>query len=139
MYMNYRHNNCGCMKIMSANNCGCHKGNFGNTNGLIEDTCDEASKIAEIAEKIYNNSSQDGQCSCGYDERDGNGLPECPVLAQAYVPIQKIDKTFCPDVGLRMGTLYPELVRPYMPNQSMMVNNFIADANEIGEGCNNVM
>lgn len=58
------------------------------------------------------------KCKCGYDE-ENNGLPTNPELAQSYVPIQEFNNTFCPDTALKMGTLFPELVRPYQPNQSI--------------------
>ena len=45
-------------------------------------------------------------------------------------------EVFMPDVGLRMGTVFPELVSPYIPNQSTEVIEFLKNANEIGEGCN---
>ncbi len=34
-------------------------------------------------------------------------------LAKAYVPIQKYDKQYSPEVGLMKGTIFPELYRPY--------------------------
>ena len=58
------------------------------------------------------------------------------MLGQSYVPIQYMDKTFRPNVGLKMGTLFPELVSPYMPGQSMEEIAYIAAKNEIGKGCN---
>ena len=35
-----------------------------------------------------------------------------------------------------MGTIFPELVSPYMPCQSMRVNEFLEATNTVGEGCN---
>ena len=40
------------------------------------------------------------------------------------------------DIGLKMGTIFPELVSPYFPGQSMEEINFIEKTNEIGKGCN---
>ena len=34
-------------------------------------------------------------------------------LAQAYVPIQTMDRIFPPDKALTKGTVFPELYRPY--------------------------
>ncbi|NLV92719.1 MAG: spore coat associated protein CotJA [Firmicutes bacterium] len=34
-------------------------------------------------------------------------------LAQAYVPIQRLDRLWPPEVGLMRGTIFPELYRPY--------------------------
>ena len=36
-----------------------------------------------------------------------------------------MDKTFTPCVGLKMGTIFPELVSPYSPCQSVEENAFI--------------
>lgn len=74
-------------------------------------------------------------CNCGFDE-DTSGFPENPMLGQSYVPIQYMDKTFRPDVGLKMGTIYPELVSPYCPGQSMQEIAYLRKTNKIGEGCN---
>ncbi len=40
--------------------------------------------------------------------------PCCPVngcgcVGYAYVPIQYMDEVFCPDEGLKNGTIFPEL------------------------------
>ena len=55
---------------------------------------------------------------------------------QSYVPIQYMDRTFKPNVGLKMGTIFPELVSPYFPCQSMEEIQFIKQRNTIGKGCN---
>ena len=59
-----------------------------------------------------------------------------PTLAQSYVPIQRMNKTFTPCVGLKMGTIFPELVSPYSPCQSVEEIAFIKAMNKIGKGCN---
>ena len=96
---------------------------------LIEEACQSVGVAAE-----YDNCDND-DCSCGFDN-EYNPFPENPVLAQSYVPWQIMDKTFKPRVGLKMGTIYPELVRPYMPGQSMAEIAYIEATNEIREGCN---
>jgi len=83
-----------------------------------------------------NNMQMQNECACGFKDQC-NGLPEYPVLAQAYVPIQQMERTFTPEVGLSMGTIFPELVRPYMPLQSIADKEYIESANVIGGGCNN--
>ena len=47
-----------------------------------------------------------------------------------------MDRTFKPNVGLKMGTIFPELVSPYTPCQSMEEINHIRQTNTIGKGCN---
>lgn len=74
-------------------------------------------------------------CECGFDEEESL-FPLNPMLAQSYVPIQKMDKTFTPCCGLKMGTIYPELVSPYVPGQGMAEIDYLKRTNEIGEGCN---
>ena len=39
----------------------------------------------------------------------------CPMnLAEAYIPFQKYTQAFSPMEALKQGTLFPELVRPYV-------------------------
>ena len=102
---------------------------YNNSKDLIEDKCDDVQNVYEQ----YNNN----ECECGFDEEyEMSVFPENPMLAQSYVPWQYMDKTFKPNVGLKMGTIFPELVSPYMPCQSMRVNEYLEATNKIGEGCN---
>ena len=102
---------------------------FNTNNNLIEDKCDDVYPD-------YEECNMD-DCECGFDEEyEMSVFPENPMLAQSYVPWQFMDKTFKPCVGLKMGTIFPELVSPYMPCQSMRVNEYLEATNKIGEGCN---
>ena len=74
-------------------------------------------------------------CECGFGN-SYNPFPENPVLGQSYVPIQIMNNTFKPNIGLKMGTIFPELVSPYMPGDSMKQIEYIKSTNKIGEGCN---
>lgn len=58
------------------------------------------------------------------------------MFGQSYVPIQTMDKTFIPEVGLKMGTIFPELVSPYEPGQSMEIIKFLENTSDVGEGAN---
>ena len=95
-----------------------------------------------ICNNVSNNSccNNNDDCGCGYDDDDDNScediFPENPMYAQSYVPIQCMNKTFKPSVGLQKGTIFPELVDPYCPGQSMEFIDFIRKTNNIGEGCN---
>lgn len=75
-------------------------------------------------------------CGCGFDDDEQSVFPEYPMLGQSYVPVQYMDKTFKPNVGLKMGTIFPELVSPYSPGQSMKEIAYLEASNKIGEGCN---
>lgn len=96
---------------------------------LIEEACQSIGVTAE-----YDNCDKD-DCLCGFDE-EYSPFPQNPMLAQSYVPWQVMDETFKPCIGLKMGTIYPELVSPYMPGQSMAEIAYIEATNKIGEGCN---
>lgn len=66
----------------------------------------------------------DDTCECGFDDLT-SVFPENPMLAQSYVPWQVMDKSFVPPIGLKMGTVFPELVSPYMPGDSMKQIEYI--------------
>ena len=94
---------------------------------MLEDKCQNTNSYC----KEYDND----ECECGFDEEVGV-FPTNPMLGQSYVPIQYMDRTFKPAVGLRMGTIFPELVSPYVAGQSMEEIAYIEATNQIGEGCN---
>ena len=75
-------------------------------------------------------------CECGFDMESESVFPDNPMLAQSYVPIQRMNKVFNPEVGLKMGTIFPELVSPYSPCQSIRQIEYLKNSNQIGEGCN---
>ena len=119
MYRNYRYDSCGCNNMQNYN-----------------DNCNKPAPVLGVQES-YMNCNNDYSCSCGFDEFDG--MPQYPQLGQCYVPIQEMDKVFEPCTGLRMGTIFPELVRPYEPCQSIEEKKLIANLNTIKGGCNNAM
>lgn len=107
-------------------------------NNYTNDNCDNQNDYIET--QCQNNCScnmdcYNDSCECGFDE-EYNVFPENPMLGQSYVPIQYMDKTFKPCIGLKMGTIFPELVSPYSPGQSMREIEFIESMNKIGKGCN---
>lgn len=109
-------------------NCNCQKTC---NNEYLETICNNVGNVGNVSN--YNNSEKN--CECGFEE-EFNPFPSEPILAQSYVPQQIINTTFIPCVGLKMGTIFPELVRPYMPGQSMEEIAYIRATNKIGEGCN---
>ena len=44
-----------------------------------------------------------------------------------YVPSQVINEVFSPEVGLASGTIFPELVDPYAPNDSHRMIEFLKE------------
>jgi len=52
-------------------------------------------------------------------------FPENYRFGAAYVPRQRLNEVFEPEVALKHGTLFPELVDPYYPNQSHAIMEFL--------------
>lgn len=117
--------------------CKCHHCHY--SEKALETVCDDVGTTAEYNDMPCNCCCQDmdnsANCGCGFD-KETNLFPDNPMLAQSYVPIQYMDKTFTPCCGLKMGTIFPELVSPYRPGQSMEEIAYLKARNEIGEGCN---
>ena len=117
--INSRFKRCHCMN----NNPECHN------QSMMEKACNE--------KKYSCSMNYNEKCSCGFDEDEEiDVFPENPMLAQSYVPIQYMDETFKPCIGLDKGTIFPELVSPYSPGDSMKDIEFLRRTNSIGEGCN---
>ena len=119
--MNRRCRRCFCM---NNNNPHCVNQN------MLEKDCDNKNCN-------YNMMNYNENCNCGFDDdNEIDVFPKNPMLAQSYVPIQYMDETFKPCVGLDNGTIFPELVSPYYPGDSMKEIEFLRRTNSIGEGCN---
>ena len=73
------------------------------------------------------NNKNDDKCQCGFQNDEQNVFPTNFMYGQSYVPIQYMDETFKPEVALKMGTLFPELVSPYDPGQGMQEIAYIRD------------
>lgn len=110
-----------CMQKRGCN-CGCN--NYEN-NDYMQEECSN----------VMNYSNMYDECACGFDE-EYNHFPENHMFGQSYVPFQRMDKTFILSVGLKMGTIFPELVSPYMPGQSQREIEYIRNMNSYKEGCN---
>ena len=92
-------------------------------------------ELEDKCSNVQNVIKQNDMCDCGFDD-DESVFPENPVLGQSYVPWQTMDETFKPEIGLKKGTIFPELVNPYYPCQSMEEKAYLEASNKIGEGCN---
>ena len=124
MYNRFRGCNC-----MYCNN---------NNNQVLEDVCDDISNYNTASNNNCNMNCcemNNYDCGCGFDTEE-SVFPSNPMLAQSYVPIQTLDKTFTPCCGLKNGTIFPELVSPYEPCDSIEFINYLKRRNTIGEGCN---
>ncbi len=112
--------------IRNNRKCNCMNNEVVNET-VIENTVTE--EFTNYYEKDYD------MCSCGFEE-EANMFPTNLSLGQSYVPYQQMDKTFKPCIGLKMGTIFPELVSPYMPCQSMAQAQYLRVISSMEEGCN---
>lgn len=106
-------------------------------NNYIEEKCEKVKDIyndtcCDVPNTFQNNYNS---CECGFED-EGLFFPDNPMFGQSYVPWQTMNKTFSPEVGLKMGTIFPELVDPYLPGQSEREIKYLESRNEIGKGCN---
>lgn len=111
-------------------NCNCNWNWVNNNNNCQNNTYE--TKCIDVPSQYDNYSNS---CMCGFDEEE-NLFPESPIFGQSYVPWQRMNKVFVPEVALKMGTIFPELVSPYCPGQSMEEIRYIEETNRIGKGCN---
>lgn len=115
--------------------CYCLNNNYMNLNS--SNNCTKPDVIEDACKNIECNQDYNENCSCGFDDDNmSNVFPENPMLGQSYVPIQTMGETFKPCVGLKNGTLFPELVSPYSPGDSMKEIKYLEATNTIGKGCN---
>ena len=109
--------------------CHCMNYNPGcNNQNMIEKACNN--------EYSCPNMNYNENCNCGFDDDEMDVFPDNPMLAQSYVPWQFMDETYKPCIGLDKGTIFPELVSPYKPGDSMRQIEYLRRTNTIGEGCN---
>ncbi len=110
---------------MQKRHCNCGNNNNYEKKEYMQEACSD----------VVNYNTMYDSCECGFDE-ENQMFPENPMFGQSYVPIQTMNQTFIPSVGLKMGTIFPELVSPYMPGQSQRLIEYIRNMNQIKEGCN---
>ena len=127
-YRNYR--NCGCMNDndydtmetgYNNSDCGCK-----DNDSIYDNSCGCGA---------YSNDEYMSDCACGYNE-PYSAFPSDPTLAESYVPTQYLNKAYKSCIGLKKGTIFPELVNNYYPCESMDIIEYLKNSNKIGEGCN---
>ncbi len=53
------------------------------------------------------------------EAKQASFCPSPPLeLARAYIPFQNFNQVLPPPEGLREGTIFPELIRPYYPEDN---------------------
>ena len=122
---NYQNN-----RVISNMNMNVNTNNISNSNNNVNTNSRTNMDPSNLNSILTNNqnSNQNNpvtQSRCGFNE--SSVFPDNYMYGQSYVPIQYIDSTFRPEVGLRMGTIFPELVSPYEPGQNMREMQFLAN------------
>lgn len=123
----YRHCNCNnnydndsC--DMPVNDCGCSDEN------MYEQSCP-----CSMNTMNYNNQNDTNSCSCGFES--SNNFPNTLLYAHSYVPHQHMNNVYTPCLGLKLGSIFPELVSPYCPGQSQEVMNYLRNSKDFKGGC----
>ena len=80
--------------------------------------CNDYSNVNSSSFNSYNNDLGRGYSSTNYNSSNMN-------YGNAYVPYQPFTSVFSPAEGLANGTMFPELVSSYCPNQSLEVMNYL--------------
>lgn len=75
------------------------------------------------------NTNNSNNCGCNMyaNETSQNNsiFPENYLYGYSYTPNSCMGRTFTPEVGLENGTIFPELVSPYSPGQSIDFIEFL--------------
>lgn len=89
-------------------NCKCKKCSLSNCSNYQDNMM--ATLPANIDNLCGCNMPDTDNCECGFDE--DTLFPRNPYVCPKLCAMQTMDKVFTPQVGLKMGTIFPELVSP---------------------------
>ena len=112
--------NCNCRRRYNQNfnnNCGCRNRNNMNYFNMYNQNNSNC---------CYMNANTNNNCS--------NPFPDNFLYGHAYTPTQNLRDTFDPQTGLDNGSMFPELVSPYYPGQSMDFIEYLKTTGRNG-GC----
>ena len=86
----------------------------------------------------YYNMWSNTNSGCGWinsnNNNSSNPFPSNYLYGHAYTPNQQLNNTFNPQTGLENGSMFPELVSPYYPGQSMEFIEYLKTTGRNG-GC----
>lgn len=80
-----------------------------------------------------NDNTNINSCSCGFEKN--NIFPNTLLYASSYVPHQYMNNVYKSNYGLKMGSIFPELVNPYCPGQSQEIFNYLKQSKDFEGGC----
>ena len=100
---------------MNYKYCGCQK----NGDIISEEDFDYSCSTENGCESNYvDEDTYVTEYPCGFEEPYSQ-FPTNATLAESYIPVQRFEKVFRSCLGLKNGTIFPELVDVYEPGESM--------------------
>lgn len=116
---------------MCSNRCMCSGWNNGDSCNNWNNGINNFSNISGSSSSGFNGANG----SSGF--RSSNFNNTSMNFGNAYVPWQTFNNVFTPANGLANGTMFPELVSPYYPNQSLETMNYLRFNSNGGSCCRN--
>lgn len=107
---------CGCLNNNSG--CGCSNNNVCNN-------------VATLNATLFNGTGSGVLSNDSMIAQNGIGVTNL-MYGHSYVPNQTLSTIYTAEQGLNNGTMFPELVSYYMPNQSLATMNFLKNYNRGG-------
>lgn len=112
-----------CMNCNSNNNCRCRNCTANNSDNSCRYRNSNTNNSDNSCSCRNSNTNNSDTCGChmyaNRTSQNNNVFPENYLYGYAYTPNQCMNRTFSPEVGLQHGTIFPELVSPYCPGQSI--------------------
>lgn len=92
--------------------------------------CRCSSRCFPINSNCMNNDSNMFANIC---QNTKNVFPENYLYGHAYTPVQTLNNTYNPEMGLECGSIFPELISPYSPGQSIDFIEFLRNGGRCDE------
>lgn len=84
--------------------------------------------IATVNATLFNGTGSNDLSNNSMIAQNGIGITNL-MYGHAYVPNQNLSTIYTADQGLNNGTMFPELVSFYAPNQSLATINYLRNYN----------
>lgn len=123
-----------CCNRNNSSNMRCNRNNFSNRCCNNNDMFYDPNIAIPSINSFSNNNSMYSPCRCGFDEESSEVFTQNPMYGHAYVPNQTMEEIFNANNGLIHGSIFPELISPYSPCDSIIEANYLAN-NTIESGC----
>lgn len=119
--------NCNCRRCCNQySNCRCQNRNL--------DYFNMYSRNNSNCGCMNHNDNHSHCCMNNNDNNNSNAFPCNYLYGHAYTPNQTLNELFDPQTGLDNGSMYPELVSPYYPGQSIEFIEYLKTTGRNG-GC----